>query len=80
MKECSEQLERTAISEHEKILLVKVDKLQNKVFVLRNQLKKKNNHCNYLRLRLGMCIKCFFKNYLIWSQDMCWLKSVFTKS
>lgn len=54
MKECSEQLERTAVSEQEKILQVKVDKLQNKVFVLRNQLKKKNNHCNYLRLRLGM--------------------------
>ena len=54
MKECSEQLELNAISEQEKILQVKVDKLQSKVLMLRNQLKKKNGHCNYLRLRLGM--------------------------
>lgn len=53
MKECSEQLERNIVSKEEKILQVKVDKLQNKVVVLRGQLKKKNSQCNYLRLRLG---------------------------
>jgi len=54
MMECSERLEQTNHPEQEKILQVRVDKLQNKVFVLRNQLKKKNNQCNYLRLRLGI--------------------------
>jgi len=53
MKECSDQAEKSAISEQEKVLLVKVDKLQSKVLVLCNQLKKKKRHCNYLRLRLG---------------------------
>ena len=53
MKECAEQLDRVTASEQEKLLQVKVDKLQNKVNGLRSQLKKRNNHCNYLRLRLG---------------------------
>lgn len=54
VKECAEQLDRVTVSEQEKVLQVKVDKLHNKVVVLRKQLKKRNNHCNYLRLRLGM--------------------------
>lgn len=54
MKECSEKVEKSAVSEQERILQVKVDKLQNKVSVLRNHLKNKKSHCNYLRLRLGM--------------------------
>jgi len=40
-------------SQQEKTLQVKVDKLKNKVSLLRGQLKKRNSHCNYLRLRLG---------------------------
>ena len=58
MKECSEHLEKSAVSEQEKILQIKVDKLQNKVLVLRNHLKKKKSHCNYLRLRLGILMRC----------------------
>lgn len=54
VKECAEQLDRVTVSEQEKVLQVKVDKLHNKVVVLRKQLKKRNDHCNYLRLRLGM--------------------------
>ena len=40
-------------SQQERTLQVKIDKLQNKVSLLRGQLKKRNCHCNYLRLRLG---------------------------
>ena len=57
MKECSEQLEKSAVSEQEKQLQVKVDKLQSKVLLLRNHLKKKKSHCNYLRLRLGILMR-----------------------
>ena len=60
MKECSEQLEKSAVSEQEKLLQVKVDKLQNKVLGLRNHLKNRKSHCNYLRLRLGMSVKCVY--------------------
>lgn len=54
MMECSEQLEQTAISDQEKILQLKVDKLQNEVYMLRSKLKKRSSQCKYLRLRLGM--------------------------
>ena len=50
VKECAGKLDRVTVSEQEKLLQVKVDKLHNKVVVLCKQLKKRNNHCNYLRL------------------------------
>jgi len=49
MTEISAQL----LSPRDKTLLIKIDKLRNKVSLLRGQLKKRNCHCNYLRLRLG---------------------------